>query len=452
MMKNLQLDISNNRISIIETILLLTIFTIPIWPRYAMIYVKGLPDINLTRILIVLLIYLWIIILLGPNNQYSKNIKEKIKANKDLFCCLVLFFALRYYKVLSSSEFSSSFYKVTDEFVTWFLIFLVGLTVWQSPQQIIRALLVMVASSLVVTLFGLYEAYLGYNILSDIIQAPTEHVEKALEAKYRGGYRIQSTFLNPLVLAEYLLFIIPISIVVLFKYRNLFIRGICFIVVILALINILVTESRGALVVMLVMIYVFLIFELLAKRKRQTGIHQMFTIVVLIPILTCILILFFPLASHLIVGKTEMETVSSIARFEQLKVCISYIAGRPLFGYGIGQSGVIATFLRSTSIDNYLLLLAMESGLFPLILFLYVIIRFIKLSHIIYNKLYGTKKAIAGALGLSVFGFAVFMNMLSIAEIFPLLFVLFAMLLSLKNLSDDSRKSLSIVERTMNLP
>ena len=103
-------------------------------------------------------------------------------------------------------------------------------------------------------------------------------------------------------------------------------------------------------------------------------------------------------------------------------------------------------WLKNTSIDNYYLLLAMESRVLTLMLLIYIFIRFLKLSATVYNKLDVSERAVAGVLGLSLFGYATFMTVLSLKQVFPFIFLLFAMILSFQSgTSVTSRSKRNVV-------
>jgi hypothetical protein len=211
--------LSNNKSSggssLLEKYLLLTLFIIPIWPRYAMIYVAGFPDINLTRVLIFTLILLWVITLIGFR-RHGKIINEFYNNNKRVIYVLSALLIWRTLISVSAQKISSM-NILFEELFTWFLLFGVGATIWNKPHRIHRALVVIICSSMIINLLGLYELYLEHNLLRNIVAIPKEDVERVILGRsYREGYRIMSTFSNPLSLAEYLVFIIPIAI---YAYR-----------------------------------------------------------------------------------------------------------------------------------------------------------------------------------------------------------------------------------------
>jgi hypothetical protein len=211
------------------------------------------------------------------------------------------------------------------------------------------------------------------------------------------------------------------------------------------MINIYKTESRGAIVVMLVMVIAYFILKLIPVIKTKNRISGIFLACITIVAIILTIVLSFPFVKNLVTGRTKDEMDSSKGRFVQLQTSIPLIFKKPLMGYGPNPSGIIARFISNASIDNYYLVLALESGLITLILFIYIFIHFIRLSIIMCYELSGFPKALTNILGLSLISFVTFKTMLSIGDLFPLIFLSFAMLITLKEAvyDSDSRKLVS---------
>jgi len=304
-------------------------------------------------------------------------------------------------------------------------------------------MIVMVASCIVVSLFGIYEAYAGYNVLGQILPVPTNTVAEALAQKYRHGYRIQSTFENPLSLAEYLAFIIPIAGFFAWKHHHALIRLMGAFSVMFAAAAIWFTQSRGAWVALMMSGFAFIAFALLRRFQGRTAFRSKMLYASFVP-----LVLHLVLASSLVVakvtiGRTTEETQSTLGRVGQIKAAVPYVVKSPL-GLGPKATGLDVSWHRS-SIDNYYLALALESGPFALIAFLYALIRLLKEGRQLAARSDEFDRAVAGSIGLSIVSIATFMIVLAIKEALPFLFLAFGLLLSLKQTrSGPDRKEVAV--------
>lgn len=417
--------------SLLEKYFLLTLFVIPIWPRYAMIYIPGLPDINLTRVMIFTLILLWVITLIGFR-RHGVVINEFYNNNKRVVHILIALLLWRTLIVISTRKLSAM-NILLEELFSWFLLFGVGATVWAKPHRIHRALMVIIFSSIIINLLGLLELYLEHNIFLSVIGTPSEDVEKVvLGRSYREGYRIMSTFSNTLSLAEYLVFIVPIAIYVYTTIKSPILKAFSVLSLFMSLLNIWFTRSRGAWAVLIIMGIAFAAIYYRRKINKGTRKIGLFIVSVLLPMILIISIFGVFVISELVSGRSPEEALSSAYRLKQLQMGVPLSFNRPIAGYGLGEAAEVVSIYRR-SVDNYYLLLALESGLPSLVLFLYLLYLIVRVGFRIYIKSENELDDLAGVIAVSIIGFATYLSVLSLKQVFPIVFLTFAMILCLRS-------------------
>jgi O-antigen ligase len=146
--------------------------------------------------------------------------------------------------------------------------------------------------------------------------------------------------------------------------------------------------------------------------------------------------------NELVSGRSPKEALSSTYRIKQLQIGVPLLFNKPIVGYGVGEAIEVAG-IYGKSIDNYYLLLALESGLPSLVFFLYLLYLIIKNGFTIYKKSDNDLGNLGGVLTVSIIGFAVFMSVLSLKQVFPIVFLTFSMILCIRgNDKDEANKIL----------
>lgn len=425
---------TRERVSALEWALLSVVFFLPLWPVYAVIKVGALPGMNLQRALIIVLLGLWVLALIfGRKNAdflFRRIVRHWVPVS--------LFAVLMFWKFLSvtrSDEPFRSAYLATYEFVVYFLVFLAALTVWRTPRQIRRALLVLVAGSVLVSLVGVYESFVEYNIFASFVPISSEFTQIALDPKIRGEYRVQSTFEHPLALAEYLLFIVPLAAFTAMRSRAALWRVVGALAVLLGVFVVWETGSRSPLAIMIMLVIAYAVYKVLSVKRTPISVGLT---LVFLPLVFAAIVVGFGAVSGLAGGRTAEEAGSTQVRTKQLDDGLPLVADEPLLGYGPGRSGAeigISTPEGVFTVDNYYLTLVLESGVPALALFVLLLGFFIwKAMRLGWGRP-GFLHGFAGAMSLALVGFAIFLSVLSLIQVFPLIFIAFALLLCVADVS-----------------
>ena len=431
--------VSEKQISLLELMLLGFIVVFHLWPAYAVIKIGALPGLNLQRIFIILLIISWLFSLLSSPRCYNELLNT-IKTYRYLVLNLLAYFLWRYISISKSDNFILSFYAATNDFISYFIVFMIGLTVWHSSKQLSRVVFLLIVLSIIVSLIGIYEGHVEKNIFEQFVPITSEYTSQALEAKIRDSYRVQATFEHPLVLAEYFVFVIPLALVMAVNSRSLFYRILGSAAVILDGLALWKTGSRTGIVVLIGLGFLAAAWKFWLVLKRSKDYKVVGLLFAFLPVLLAIAALGFLVINHLIQGRSSEEASSTVTRIVQLDLGIPLIFKHPLLGYGPG-TGAILLDIRNESglptIDNYYLSIALESGLPALVFFTFAFGYIILLS--LQTLRFGF--AFNGGFALAFIGFVLCLPALSITAFFPLVFLSFSLVTAMKSLSERHEKT-----------
>ncbi len=415
--------------SLVEFFLLFFIFIVPVWPEFAAIKFGNLPDINLQRMLFIPLAGSWFLFLLQAGNGF-REFSRIVRSHYGIFILLLLFFTLNFITVFRSQKAFTTLYASLNELFYLFTVFLITVSIINRPAQIRRIFLVLISSGLIVTIIGLVEYAMGENIFRHIIPISNENVQQALALKSRESYRIQATFSNPLALAQYIILIMPVGIYTVLHSRYPVRKIAAALFIILGLINIWLTVARTPLLVILMVALILLVKSIYQRLKKNRGIRRYRFVMIVMPMILILLYFSAIFMMGIIRGRTEMEYGSSMVRLLQLKKGIPLVVQKPFIGYGRGMSAEEIQVGRISSdhytVDNYYLTIAVESGLTGLFLFISIFYYFYRISKTP-NACHNEMKALHWA----IVGFIIFMTALSLKQSFPLVFIIFALILAI---------------------
>lgn len=148
---------------------------------------------------------------------------------------IILFVIIYIFSALTSLNVISSF-KIALVILSFILFYFVIINTIDTKEKFNIAILVFVIAGTLVALYGIYE-YVTINFFG------TKYVDKELFSDIKT--RVESTFGNPNVLGEYLLFVIPISVSMFFGYKGWLKKLIFGITTLIMTICLAITYSRG---------------------------------------------------------------------------------------------------------------------------------------------------------------------------------------------------------------
>lgn len=192
--------------------------------------------------------------------------------------------------------------------------------------------------------------------------------------------RPYATFSHPNVLAGFL--VLSMLFLLLFSFKNLFLRKVLFIGVILGTVTLLITLGRTAILLWLVyMIFLFGLWVVEKYKKRKFNSHRFALVVLILAAITALIIL----QNNFIVERfltTKLSDESLVQRQELITQSLDMFWQSPVLGVGVNNYfnnlNIIASkenTLLIQPVHNIFLLVLSETGLVG---FCFMIIVFIK--------------------------------------------------------------------------
>ncbi len=251
---------------------------------------------------------------------------------------------------------SSSFEKMCV-YVCFMMAYFVVKNTFGSPALVRRCIYALIASSVIVSLIGLYQNFFG--------TLATTWLDTSVFTEIRG--RVVSTFQNPNVLGEYIILIFPLILAMMISTKRKNERFAFFFAAVVNCACLIFTWSRGAWLGFIVSLLVF--FAVSGKHFLTAGILSIPAFGVL---------LYFAMDSAIINRFTNLTDSSASYRFNIWRGVLKMLDDIGLHGIGIGE-GAFRLIYPGYSLSgieaaphshNLFLQIVVETGIFSLIAFL----------------------------------------------------------------------------------
>lgn len=330
------------------------LFIISLFPVY--VYVVN-PLFTPGRVLTILSLVL-VVFFIGFR-VFRVDVVSVVRSDRLIFTLLHLYFALRLVSVFWSDDYAYALGIVILEFSQIYVCFLLGLI---TPRSLYGTRYVPFLLWVVV-LFSIGEYIIQENFMRFFAVGESAASLAAQTISFRGeDYRAQAFFEHPLTLAHYLL--------ILFSYFLITSRGgggKLFIAasIVGTLVGLLTTDSRFAFLVFIAAISSgFMLYFIRIKGGRRF----------LIPIFLFSLPVFLIAFQYYLSQQSDGEIVSSITRLKQWEISLELLLSGSYFGLGIGDIAEkllyygdymsSGEYLWRASVDSYVLIRMLESGIF----------------------------------------------------------------------------------------
>jgi len=131
-----------------------------------------------------------------------------------------------------------------------------------------------------------------------------------------------------------------------------------------------------------------------------------------------------------------------IVRVVQLQKGIPLVVNNYLLGYGPGNAASILNVgdANLPTIDNYYLSLSLESGIVSLLIFIIILLLFLKKTFNYMSNTSDISSKICSACFYSLIAFSISLSVLSLKVNFPFIFIIFAFVLVLENYKIEHNK------------
>lgn len=395
-----------------------------------------LPIINPQRVVGLLLVLCVVLNSLLSRSWYARGV-ERLKLAKGPVLLVSSFFLWRLLSAFFSEDPVYSLFIVTIDIMLQFVFFILIIVEFNSRRDVRAGLNIILAGAILVVLFGVIESITEHNIFFSLApsgSSDTAYIASAVSEKIRESYRVQAAFLHPLVLAEYLVIVIPVAVMFLFflQCRLLFKISAAFVLA-GGLYVLICTGSRSGIVAFGIQIIVFSFFLLRQKIKKSRGFRTVFVFTVAVGVFCAVSVVAYYYGPNLLLGRDSTEMSSTATRLIQLYKGSSAVEDKPLMGWGPGVGGNYAAVENPktgmATVDDYYLSLALESGIPALVLFVLMLWMFIQKSRQIAKLSTINYSRTAEFFSISLIGFAIFCTILSIYEIFTIIFVIFGLII-----------------------
>jgi len=357
----------------------LFIFLIPFLPKYIGFGLNGIP-LSLIRILL-MIFFIVVVISYMQNRVYIiKWISKVYQHNKILINTLLLFSILKIISLsLGSRELKQYILLYNDFLLTGFLFVLTTLII-TSEKDIDRMAKTFFYGYFIVLIIVLIESFLKFPPLSIFMSGNMDLSKDFSTSVFRDGhYRASGSFTTPITLGEYLTILFPIVTAYIYKYKqkySLIFKSTFFILYLYA---IYASGSRGPILMLAVMIYIYLLMYLYRGSQVTRFIANIFNVI----IVGIVFYIAFYYISNLIAsfhGRFDLleggeEAISATSRALQYVRVYEIMQEAPFFGFG--RIDNFSTFLGFT-IDNRYFWMIMEVGIIGIFVhffFLFILVK-----------------------------------------------------------------------------
>lgn len=345
----------------------LPLFLIPLYPLIDFFIRRGVPSVaSFWDEGFIILLFLII---------FFRLKKKEFKLTSLIIPILLFLFFLLFSTYLSSIDYRVAIDGIRS-YLEMFLFFLIFINYIKDQKMINILLDIASVALLIISLYGIYQFIFRVSI-------PAAWIDKDLETSI--STRAFSIFGSPNALAGYLILLIPIFFILFLDEKRVYKKLYYIFVLLVSLICLLFTLSRAA---QLSIVATFIIFTLLYKDKR-------YFFVIIILLLTFISIPQIKTRFLNLISPIYLEKAKTYGRIYRWNLAISIFSLHPLSGVGPGGfGGAVASKLgmfEGLYVDNYYLKTLVETGIFGILSFLYLIFSILKKGILNIIKLFDEK-------------------------------------------------------------
>ncbi|MCK4244974.1 MAG: O-antigen ligase family protein, partial [Candidatus Omnitrophica bacterium] len=314
---------------------------------------------SIFQLVVVFLVLLWLFNLFCRKGETFPLLRSP--SDLPIFLFLLL--------LLVGSSFSSSHYlslHLSLQFISYFLLY--WLVVNNIEEKEVKGFLVILLfSATLVSLYGIYQYFWGLEATREFIAVHyrMDELPQALLARLSSN-RVFSTYVYPNILAGYLIMLFPIGLVMAMERKTFFSRFGFLAICALLLLCLFYTRSVGGWISLVFILGFFLIFYFFKERKKILFFGGLFLSLSLL-----IFFLFF-----------KFEGLPHPSAFQDRlgywTASLRMIKEGPFFGSGPGTFGSrfarykLAYTMETQHAHNNFLEVWVESGIFGLLLFLWI--------------------------------------------------------------------------------
>lgn len=346
----------------------LCVFLYFTWPKNVFIPIAALPIKHPQKILYMVFLIAWLVYLI-KSAEMRHQFTTSLARNRIIVWIWVGLITWRFLTIFISSEPTHSLFRFSDDFLTYFIVLPIAMTLVRSDADVRLIMNWLLAAAIVTSLLAIPEVIIKKNLFASISTLElVDPVQAQLitAAKFRAGiYRAQSSFDHPLTFSEFLVTVMPWAIAGLLILPKR--RWLMALVIVLIGLAMMFTNSRSSFAASMI-VAALLLLVAVVRNARLGGSNPwpMISAVLLLPAAIFVIVLFSGSMQEIIKGRTNVEYSSTQARVQMLDRGLPLVKARPLLGYGPGLGAKTLNFTNTFAIitlDNYYLAAALESGI-----------------------------------------------------------------------------------------
>lgn len=354
-----------------------------LWPNYLALSLPGLPWITVARLSGGPLLAI-ILICASASKPFREEMREILASAGWIWKLVAAFAVIQLVSIAFSNDWFTTLNRVISQQMMWTGIFFASVWIFRRPGAIVTWGRVLIGLAVFVSIIGEIEAIHGgvlwANSIPSFLKIEDEAVQRILAGTQRNGvYRIVSTSMNPLNLAEFLALATPFVIHEFRMAKSVLYRLALFAIDVLIIHAIVLTDARLGLVGALTTHSVYGLVWMYGRwRSNPTSLIAP-AITLAYPALLAMLVAVVFTVPRVYVtilggGRTQ---ASNIGRTEQFAAAPDVFIQSPIFGYGSGQGAEQLGFTNQAgqlTIDSYVLSMLLDYGIAGFICFYGLII------------------------------------------------------------------------------
>lgn len=426
---------------IIEVLLLITIFLFYAWPEYFVLKIGSLPGFNIQRVSFLVMLIFWLFVTISSKWHRRLFFTNISKYKKSLILFIILF-TIKIISINNSIDLVHSSYVTLNEIIIWFCLMLISLSIWNKPKHIIRVINILAIASVIIFIFGVFELIYGKVVFEDLVGISSKYTSNALSINFRDGHRVKSIFGNTLGLAQFLTILLPFLMFSASSKTTIYLKIFYITTILFSLFLIYKTESRASILIIIILILVWFFIKMIKYFNSSKTIAKYIIFLIIPAFIIFLSFELFNIFSNLVIGKNTLEMTSMIVRVVQLQKGIPLVVNNYLLGYGPGNAASILNVgdANLPTIDNYYLSLSLESGIVSLLIFIIILLLFLKKTFNYMSNTSDISSKICSACFYSLIAFSISLSVLSLKVNFPFIFIIFAFVLVLENYKIEHNK------------
>lgn len=354
------------------------IFILPLWPNYAELKFGGLPNIAPDRILRFALFFGFIGIFF-TNSEAVQMMKRRVAKHWVLVFALSLFYTARIASAWVSPNTAFQLYAFfRNEFLISFPFFFYALLAIRDSDSVKKIMVTLVVSGFIASLIALLDYYKQKNLFMGLVPISSDYLMGVFLDKTRDdGYRAQGTFEHPILLGQFFILILPVIWTLLRDCKSIYFKALFGTAGLFALASVFASGSRAALGLAIAVVSLFALWEiyLWTHISKNRVLQYLVISQAPIPILGAIYALYSYKST--VLGQTQETLSSTNARIDMLLGGGPKILDSPIWGHGLGEALSVFSLVGRAGIrtlDNYYILIGLETGALALALFMLIFI------------------------------------------------------------------------------